>query len=167
MVKKTLLMLSMISILAGPMLYLSVVDKIGGGAGPSFKMPSLGLPDWLESGSEQVIGTAGEMAGDSGATIYKWKDAAGVWQFANELPVGVTDAETVLISSNTSLQAFKPQAEPEQEKDEAPAEAKQEESVELDLIPTPGRVKKLIEDAQNVQNVLDERLKQMDSLSAE
>ncbi len=167
MVKKTLLMLSMISILAGPMLYLSVVDKIGGGAGPSFKMPSLGLPDWLKSGSEQVIGTASEMAGDSGPTIYKWKDANGVWQFTNELPVGVTDAETVEISSNTSVQAFKPQAEPEQEKDESLAEAKQDASLELDLIPTPGRVKKLIEDAQNVQNILDDRAKQMDSLSAE
>ena len=165
MLKKTLLMLSMISILVGPMLYLSVVDKMADGTAPSLKMPSLGVPDWLKSGSEQVIGTATEMAGDSSPTIYKWKDANGVWQFTNELPVGVADAETVSISSNTSVLAFKPQAEPD--KDDGPAEAKQDASLELDLLPTPGRVKKLIEDAQNVQNILDERAKQMDSLSSE
>ncbi len=149
------------------MLYLSFVDKMAGGASPSFKMPSLGLPDWLKSGGEQIVGTATEVVGDSGSAIYKWKDAAGVWHFTNELPVGVTDAETVLISSNTSVQAFKPQTEPEQAKVESPVEARQDGPVELDLMPTPGRVKKLIEDAQNVQNILDERVKQMDSLSSE
>ncbi len=167
LLKKVFLMLSIISILAGPMLYLSIVDTMGSGAGLSFKMPSLGLPDWLKSGGEQIVGTAAEVVGDSGSAIYKWKDAAGVWQFTNELPVGVTDVETVLISSNTSLQAFKSQAEPEQAKAESPVEAKQDESLELDLMPTPGRVKKLIEDAQNVQNILDERVKQMDSQSSE
>ncbi len=162
-------MLSMISILAGPMLYLSVVDKLGGGAGSWFKMPSLGLPDWLRSGGEQVVGTATEMVGDRGPAIYKWKDAAGVWQFTSELPVGVEGVETVQITSNTSVQAFKSEvkSEPEEDKDEGPAEVKQDESLELNLIPTPGRVKKLIEDAQNVQNILDDRLKQMDSLSPE
>jgi len=165
LLKKTLLMLSMISILAGPMLYLSIVDKMGSGAGPSFKMPNFGVPDWLESGSGQVADIASEVVDDGGSQIYKWKDAAGVWQFTNELPAGMTDVETVQIKSNTSVQAFKPEVEPEQE--EAPAKTKQDESLELDLLPTPGRVKKLIEDAQNVQNILDERVKQMDSMSSE
>jgi len=157
-------MLSMISILAGPMLYLSIVDKMGSGAAPSFKMPNFGLPDWVESGSEQVAEIAGEVADESGPQVYKWKDEAGVWQFTNELPAGVTGVETVEIRSNSSLKAFKPEVEPEPEKDQGLAKS---ESMELDLIPTPGRVKKLIDDAQNVQNMLDERAKQMDSLSSE
>ena len=165
MLKRTLLMLSMISILAGPMLYLSIVDKMGSGATPSFEMPNFGLPDWLESGSEQVADIASEVADDGGPMIYKWKDAAGVWQFTNEPPAGMAGVETVQIKSNSSVQAFRLPEEPE--KDETPAETKQDESLELDLIPTPGRVKKLIEDAQNVQNILDERVKQMDSLSSE
>lgn len=159
-------MLSMISILAGPFLYLSIVQNIGeGGAGPSFKMPKLGMPDWLESGSEQVM-TATDMGGDSGgSTVYKWKDATGVWQFTNELPVGVTGVETMQVTPGTTVQAFKLPAEPGS--DEAPAKAKPNESLELDLMPTPGRVKQLIDDAKNVQTMLDERAKQMDSLSSE
>ncbi len=165
MLKKTLLMLSLVSVLIGPMLYLSIVDKMGGGAMPSFKMPNFGLPDWLESGSKQIKGVASDVADNGEPVIYKWKDAAGVWQFTNEPPVGIAGVETVQIKSNSSLQAFIPPAEPE--KDAAKAETKPNESVALDLMPTPGRVKKLIDDAQNVQTILDDRLKRMDSMSAE
>ncbi|HHJ81128.1 MAG TPA: DUF4124 domain-containing protein [Candidatus Tenderia electrophaga] len=164
MLKKTLLMLSLISILAGPMLYLSVVDKMGSGAGLSFKMPNFGLPDWLASGSKQISELAGDVTDDADPLIYKWKDAAGVWQFTNEAPAGMAGVETVQIKSNSSLKAFIP---PEPEKEEAPAAATPNESPELDLMPSPGRVKKLIDDAQNVQTILDERIKLMDSLSSE
>ncbi len=162
LLKKTLLMLSAISILAGPILYLSIIDKMGNGAVPSFKMPSFGLPDWLESGSKQITGIVSEVTDNSRPMIYKWKDAAGVWQFSNELPADMAGVETVQIRSNSSLKAF---ILPEPEKEETPAEAKPNEP--LDLMPTPGRVKKLIDDAQNVQTILDERLKLMDSLSSE
>jgi len=169
LLKKTLLMLSMVLILAGPMLYLFIVDKMAGGdSGVSVKMPEvpgLGL-DWLISNSRQVTGTAEDMAEGSETKVYKWKDTAGIWQFASELPMGVADVETMLISSNTSVQTLRPTAVPDQVQDERPTGAKQDESLALDLIPTPVRVKKLIEDARNVQNILDDRVKQIDSLSA-
>jgi len=170
LLKKTLLMLSMVLILAGPMLYLFIVDKMAGGdSGLSVKMPEmpgLGLPDWLISNSRQVIGMAEDMAEGSDTKVYKWKDTAGIWQFASELPMGVADVEIMLISSNTSVQTLRPTAVSDQVQDERPTEAKQDESLALDLIPTPVRVKKLIEDARNVQNILDDRVKQIDSLSA-
>jgi hypothetical protein len=159
-VKKLLGILSIISILGGPMIYLSIMNQVGrDGALPNVNTSGKGLSGWLETAADKLPDLGGADSGGP-VQVYKWKGASGVWQFSSEPPPQMKGAELVTITTNSSLPAFKQkgQAAPEQ-----PQEKAAENGEALNLIPTPGRVEKLIEDAKNVQNLVDEHARQIEA----
>jgi len=165
--RKFLLVLSMASILLGPMLYFSVVEQMSGKNGfdtveiPELKMPQLDVPQWIESVTE----LAPEGDSDAGVQVYKWQDEAGVWQYSNEYPLGVAQVETVLITSNSSVQAVTPKAEEADVETEFVSQSPTDEALDLTL--SPARIQKLIQDARNVQTLVDEHAQQMEGVRAE
>lgn len=92
-----------------------------------------------------------------GTRVYKWQDSNGNWQFSSEPPPqGIASSMTVYRSEANVVQAQKP-----------PPPAPEPESPTNTEVPTgpapllpitnPQRVKQLMDDAKNIQNLMDQR----------
>lgn len=96
-------------------------------------------------------------------SFYKWQDDEGVWHYSDQPQEG-QEIETVTVNTNTNLiQGLRI----EEEKDEVEVERKLEPKVETPSIPLPmtvplEKVSKMLEDASNMQQVMDDRKKQID-----
>ena len=110
---------------------------------------------------EQIIG-GGE---SESVAVYKWRDSNGTWQYSDRPPKGL-EAEQIFVSSNANRDlspAPLPTIDPE------PAENKNGRAVfikDSSLSPTtiaPDKIATLIEDAKNIQNLVDERQKILDA----
>ncbi|ALP54026.1 hypothetical protein Tel_13285 [Candidatus Tenderia electrophaga] len=164
MIKKILVMAAVTSVLAGPLVYLSIVDRIGKDNLPSLTLPETGIPDWLESAGNKFADRPASAGGES-LTVYKWRNDAGVWQFSNEPPGAGGGVETVVVAPNSSVRSFAEDAQTVVAPSDQAVVDEQDVSQSVDLLPTPERVQKLIEDARNVQTLVDERGKQIESAS--
>lgn len=94
--------------------------------------------------------------------VYKWQDKNGEWHFSNQPPPeGVASNVTTYRSDVNVMQAPKADQPPPQEKTTT---APGSDPADPPLIPLadPGRVKQLIDDAKNVQNLMDDRKRQID-----
>lgn len=94
--------------------------------------------------------------------VYKWQDKNGEWHFSNHPPPEGTVGSITTYRSDINVVA-PPQAEspPTQE---SPAAKPADNPGIPSLLPItdPDRVKKLINDAKNVQNLADDRQHQLD-----
>jgi hypothetical protein len=104
-----------------------------------------------------------EVEKDENATkVYKWQDESGEWHFSNQPPPsGVASSVETYRSDVNITQAPPPPVEEKQEPAETDTEVPQT-AVPLLPITDPERVQKLIEDAQNVQKLVDQRQEQID-----
>ncbi|MGS2718194.1 DUF4124 domain-containing protein [Eionea flava] len=95
-----------------------------------------------------------EPANDS--KIYRWKDNNGNWQFSDTPPSNQT-AEAIQVSGDLNKDLSVTYTAPEKEivSDDIPASA-QPSSV-LPMTVSPDKVSKLIEDANNIQKLMDDR----------
>ena len=121
----------------------------GGVKVPEFSNPmdALEKANPLNSSSEKV-------------QVYKWQDANGVWQFSSQPPAGQASVETIELSPNTNVMAPTPVAA---ESDPAPTGPRV--SVLGGASPySPDGVKQLVDQAKNVQEMLDERQKMQEQL---
>lgn len=101
-------------------------------------------------------------------SFYKWQDDEGTWHYSDEPPAD-RNSKTVTINTNTNLiQGLRRQT---QDADTATTGLTPEKNVNPDAvsldIPLPmtiplEKVNKVLEDAQNVQNIMDNRAKQLD-----
>jgi hypothetical protein len=100
----------------------------------------------------------------AGTTVYKWQDAEGNWQFSNTPPPpGVASSTTTYNPDTNVTKAVKPEPPPAE-----PAAATTESSPSITpLTPytDPQSVKQLIEDAKNVQQLMDQRQQVLDQNS--
>ncbi len=90
--------------------------------------------------------------------IYKWRND-GVWHFSEQAPKNVTSVQTIFIHSNTNIlsaeQASKTTKNLMAHGDEKNTAQK---SAQLNLNPYSQKaIKKLISDANNVQQIMNER----------
>lgn len=95
-------------------------------------------------------------------TVYKWRDQKGEWHFSNQPPPeGVASSVTTYRSDINVVSAPKTETPPPQKNAVALPGAP---SGPLPLIPIadPERVNQLIDDAKNVQNLMDGRQQQID-----
>lgn len=122
---------------------------------PKFKVPDVSMPDVKlpEFGG----GDEGEIA-----TVYKWVDENGVINYSQTKPEGVADLDTMEVDPNTNLVQGEPIPEPEPE-----AKPKEEKSAtaalpDMNLLPTPDRVQKVMQDAQNIQSQMNDRTRQLE-----
>ena len=108
---------------------------------------------------EQVIGGQ-----DDQVTVYKWRDSEGNWQFSDTPPDGAT-AEQVLVDTNVNRDLVP-------ELRESPITTTTDSGgkaifIKDSSLPTPttlapDKLTKLIEDANNVQQLMDNRQQQLD-----
>lgn len=90
-------------------------------------------------------------------TVYKWKDKNGEWHFSNQPPPEGVAAEITIYRSDVNVM-------PSPKADTSPEEKAANNPGDIPLLPItdPARVKQLIDDAKNVQNLADERQQQID-----
>ncbi len=123
----------------------------------NLKLPDFSMPDMPD---------AGKLTSGSGQKdyFYKWYDASGNVQFTTEPPPEGVEYTVKGYDPDTNvIQAVKAPAEaaPEQAPRES-AKPKQEPGA-LDNPYNPENIKKLIDDAKNVQNILNQRYQGQES----
>lgn len=145
-----LLIIFIIVAVAGAVFY--SVNRSEGGAAPLFR----GLAE-VRSLTKQA-----EPEPSTKTTVYKWQDKHGEWHFSNQAPPEGAAAKVItyrsdinIISAPKSGDATPP---------ENPATSPAADPGKLPLLPLadPGRVKQLIDDAKNVQKLMDGRQQQID-----
>lgn len=104
--------------------------------------------------------------------VYKWQDKDGAWHFSNQPPPKGVASKVVTYRSDSNLtQAPKAPAEPAptgpaaQPATTTPPPA--DSNLPLLPITDPERVKQLIDDAKNVQQLLDNRQQQIEQQSGQ
>lgn len=93
-------------------------------------------------------------------TVYKWQDAQGIWQFSSTPPPQGT---------GYTVQTYDPNANQIQAVEASkgittPAQQKNQETPKPTDVYSPGGVKQLIENAQQLQQTLNERNQQQQQL---
>jgi len=90
-------------------------------------------------------------------TFYKWQDDQGQWHFADEVPAGVNAVAVEVDTAANVLQSVTLPAEVAAEKPQPEAPAEVSAPSVLPMTVDPAAIPKLIDDAKNIQTLLDER----------
>lgn len=103
-----------------------------------------------------------DVSGNSTQSFYKWQDADGTWHYSDQ-PAEGQDIETVTVNTNTNLiqglRTVKKKEIVEEKKPEPKAEAP---GLSLPMTVPMEKVSKMIHDASNMQEVMDNRTKQIE-----
>jgi len=130
---------------------------------PDFKMPNIEMPELpgMPSGKNLVPSVAGSAGSDSTEVdvFYKWHDGAGNVHFTTEPPMDGVDYTIKEFNPDTNvIQAVEiPEPEPAVEK---PAMETQAEVSPTNEQPGPydtNKIKKLFEDTENIEKLLQQR----------
>ena len=136
-------------------------------AGPMLMKKSDGTP-FMESPLD-LFSTSSTGSQKNGSNInttqsfYKWQDDEGVWHYSDQPQEG-QEIETVTVNTNANLiQGLRI----EEKEEEVTVEKKPEPKVGTPSIPLPmtvplEKVSKMLEDVSNMQQVMDDRKKQID-----
>lgn len=116
---------------------------------PEVKMPDISLPDFTKSEGDVV-------------TVYKWVDDQGVINYSQEQPVRVGQFDIIAVDPNTNLVQGDSIPEPEVAPPQKEEVVQQPKLPAMDLLPSPDRVQKLMQDAQNIQNQMNDRTRQLE-----
>ncbi len=123
------------------------------------KAPSLSLP----SMPDIVSDTKPKPVSGSGDIIYKWKDKQGVLHFSSSPPPEGTEFTSKGYDPNTNLiQSVKVITEPTERL--RPQQQQIQTSSDIGNPYSPAKVEKLIKDAQNIEKLLNDRLKRQEAL---
>ena len=112
------------------------------------------------------LGEVRSLAQDAGnkeadtTTVYKWQDESGEWHFSNNPPAEGIAHQVVTYRADTNTLSMPTTPSPgsrptEEDNDTAPQSS-------AELMPTPGRIQKLLNDARAVQDLMDNRQQQLD-----
>lgn len=109
---------------------------------------------------DQIIG-----GNDGNVAVYKWKDSEGNWQFSDKPPTN-TNAQQVLVDTNLNrdLAPTAPVKSLTSSNSNKTGKAIliKDSSINSGVL-SPGNAATLINDAKNVQNIVDERQKQLEA----
>jgi len=96
-------------------------------------------------------------------SFYKWQDDEGVWHYSDQ-PQEDQEVETVTVNTNANLiQGLRIEDEEGKEVLERKPESKSEaSSIPLPMTVPLEKVSKMLEDVSNMQQVMDDRKKQID-----
>lgn len=92
----------------------------------------------------------------------KWQDENGVWHFGDEVPEGVTPQVVSVDTAANVIRSVKlPEKESENDQQHSdPATP----SVPLPMTVAPEQISQMMDDAANVQQLMNDRTKQLDNL---
>lgn len=128
---------------------------------PEFSMPA--LPESSSSGDADAVITG------SPNLIYEWKDAEGNLEFSNSPPADGIEFTVREYDPNTNvIQSIElPSEEAEVSNTEPKTDQKILSSDSPGDVYSPEQIKKLIDDAKNVENLLNERLKNQEAITGQ
>ncbi|NNE62894.1 MAG: DUF4124 domain-containing protein [Gammaproteobacteria bacterium] len=131
----------------------------------SLKMPEMGLPDVPSLPKSASTGLTTEAGSDS-TVIYQWKDSSGSIQFTNSLPPEGVEYTVKGYDPDTNvIQSVKLPEETSEEEQVVQTEKKPPSEPDgLASVYSPEKVNKLIDDAKNVEKLLNDRLKQQNAI---
>ena len=97
-------------------------------------------------------------------TFYKWQDASGNWHFGDEVPEGVTAVAVNIDTAANVVQGLRPPQPESTATQSAPVTTPGPQSTSplpgLPMTVNPADIPKLIDDAKNIQNLVNERARQ-------
>ncbi|UXD86004.1 DUF4124 domain-containing protein [Thalassolituus hydrocarboniclasticus] len=100
---------------------------------------------------------------DTRQTYYKWQDKSGVWHFGDDIPEGVTAQAVDIDTAANVVQSVKLTGK--EGADSTENKTQQEPALTLPGLPmtvNPADIPKLLEDASNVQSLVDQHKKEID-----
>ncbi|MEL7449333.1 MAG: hypothetical protein AAFN78_09000 [Pseudomonadota bacterium] len=160
-----LMILVLIAALAGPFF-------IRGPDGRPLMTLGEAMPDWERMAAtaqyqwQRLTGEVKSLASDAGSDdtggktrVYKYRDAAGNWVYADEPPPG-GDAAVLYVDPNVNIIPPTPPP-PSRSAPEQPAADDTADDMEPSLF-LPSNAKRALDGAKDVQGVLDDRARQMD-----
>lgn len=96
---------------------------------------------------------------DKDVTVYKWVDAEGVTHFGGSAPTGQGGYQTKVISANTNVLHLQKKAAEQEEKT-----GLRSQITRVGKAYSPEGVKGTIDDAKNIQKLMDDRMLQQKKL---
>ncbi len=129
---------------------------------PDVKSWSTDIGGWWNRMKRQAPDVTGAIVAEEETTVYRWQAPDGSWRFSDTPPVQGT-AEKITVDPNANLiEGLPERVEPE------PQEAQETQDSGIDLpVPmtiSPDQLKKLKADAENIQNLMNDRAEQLDNL---
>jgi len=125
---------------------------------PSLSLPDISLPELQNRGAEQETG--GAIAKKN--VIYQWRDEKGELNFTTSAPPkGVDFSEKAYDPNMNLIQSVRLKSEPAEEISEPPAKIK---AADIGNPYSPQKVEKLMEDAQNIEKLLNDRFKKQEAM---
>lgn len=128
-----------------------------------------GLESKLRQGLQRLKQTTAGLARDTGkdvgkTQVYKWQAADGSWTYSDKPPPDQKlKVKVMTLDSNTNvIPALK--LPTEAQKNSAAAASSEPHALPLPLTASPGEIGKLKGDAENLQQVLDQRAESLESL---
>jgi hypothetical protein len=94
--------------------------------------------------------------------VYKWQDELGEWHFSNQPPPSGVSSSVETYRNDVNVTQAPPPIEEEKPEAEETGTDIPQTAAPLLPITDPERVQQLIEDAKNVQNLVDQRQEQID-----
>jgi hypothetical protein len=136
-------------------------------AGPMLMKKADGTPfmesplDYFSSDSKGT--SSGQSSTNSSQSFYKWQDENGTWHYSDQPQAG-QNIETVTVNTNTNLiQGLRIDKEEEKEPGKVKGEAKEEtSSIPLPMTVPFEKVSEMLDDANNLQQVMDDRSSKID-----
>jgi hypothetical protein len=128
---------------------------------PLLSLDDLKAPSLPELPKVDLTSPAGESAAEPGpAHVYRWKDEGGNWHYSDEAPPEGTAYETIVTEPvrNTIPAPAQPASEPEG----TAAAGASEDDTDTPSIYSPEGVRKVLEDARDVQTLMDDHNKRLD-----
>ncbi len=124
----------------------------------NIKMPEFSIPDLPKISGSKNVDTINSGSPNS---IYEWKDAEGNLQFSNTPPAEGIEYTVREYDPNTNvIQSIELPAEETEASTEPQTNQKIISSEDPSDVYSPEGVKKLIDDAKNIENILNDRLKE-------
>lgn len=127
----------------------------------NLKLPDFSLPDLPDIPSGKSLSPT---SGSGEDIFYKWYDAQGNVQFTTEPPAeGVEYTIKGYDPDANVIQAVKAPAEPDSGVNSDTQSKTQLKPGDIDNPYDPENIKKLMDDAKNIQNILNQRIKDQES----
>jgi hypothetical protein len=121
-------------------------------------MPSLALPQLPDIGSTPKI----QSQPANGQVIYQWRDEKGELNFTTTAPPkGIDFTEKAYDPNMNLIQSVRLKSEPDEEASEQPVKKK---AADIGNPYSPAKVEKLMEDAQNIEKLLNDRFKKQEAM---
>lgn len=131
----------------------------------SIKMPEFGLPDAPSLPESGTAGSVIELVEDKNL-IYQWTDSSGNIQFTNVPPPEGVEYTVKGYDPNTNvIQPVKSLTETAAQGDDSETGQKPPQEPDgIASVYSPEKIKKLFDDAENVEKLLNDRLKKQEAM---